>query len=151
MNDQCDDLLEKAAVVEVTNRLFIGTDRRDWTDVAACFADDVLFDMTSIAGGKPERMTPQQIVDGWDAGLRGLKAVHHQVGNHVISVDRDEAEVFCYGIAFHYLPNITNRNTRTFVGTYDLHLRKKGGSWRIDRFRFNLKFIDGNLDLGGTG
>jgi hypothetical protein len=59
----------------------------------------------------------------------------------------NEAELFCYGIALHYLPNPTNRNTRTFVGSYDFHLLRTHGAWKIDRFKFNLKFIDGNKDL----
>lgn len=56
-------------------------------------------------------------------------------------------EVFCYGVAWHYLQNKTDRNTRTFVGSYDFHLVNQDGEWKIDRFKFNLKFIDGNPDL----
>jgi hypothetical protein len=33
-----------------------------------------------------------------------------------------------------------------FVGGYDFHLLQDG-EWRIDLFRFNLKFIDGNVEL----
>lgn len=87
MNDQSQILLEKVAVIDVVNQLFISTDNRDWAKVKACFTNDVLLDMTSI------------------------------------------------------------QNTRTFVGSYNFHLTKAGGSWRIDRFKFNLKFIDGNLNL----
>lgn len=149
-NQECMELLEREAVVEVANRLFIGTDDRDWDAVLSCFADEVLFDMTSVTGGAPERMPKQRIVEGWDEGLRALKALHHQVGNHVVRMQKDEADLFCYGIAIHYLPNQTNRNTRTFVGSYDLHLEKVRGTWRIDRFAFHLKFMDGNMDLEGS-
>jgi hypothetical protein len=147
MNDQLQTLLEKDAVIDVVNQLFISTDNRDWTKVKACFANDVLFDMTSMTGGEPVTMTAQQIVEGWDNGLKALKAIHHQAGNYVVNLKNNEAEVFCYGIALHYLLNPTNRNTRTFVGSYNFHLTKTGGSWRIDRFKFNLKFMDGNLNL----
>lgn len=47
----------------------------------------------------------------------------------------------------HYLPNNSGRNSRTFVGSYDFHLKKKGDRWQIDLLKFNLKFIDGNPDL----
>ena len=63
--------------------------------------------MTSMAGGEPATMTPRQIVDGWETGLKGLKAIHHQVGNYVVTIKRNEAAVFCYGIALHYLPTRT--------------------------------------------
>jgi hypothetical protein len=33
------------------------------------------------------------------------------------------------------------------VGSYDFHLVRAGGAWRIDLFRFNAKFVDGNLEL----
>ena len=147
MNDHSKTLLEKDAIIGVVNQLFISTDNRDWAKVKACFTNNVLFDMTSMTGGEPVTMTPQQIVGGWDNGLKALKAVHHQAGNFIVNLQNNEAEVFCYGIALHYLPNPTNQNTRTFVGSYNFHLTKTDGSWRIDRFKFNLKFIDGNLNL----
>jgi hypothetical protein len=139
--------IEKDRVIETVNRLFINTDNRDWPKVRALFASRVLFDMTSLAGGQPVTIMPQEIVDGWDKGLKALKAIHHQAGNYLIDIKDNEATVFCYGVAWHYLPNKTNRNTRTFVGSYDIHLVKQDGEWKIDRFKFNLKFIDGNPDL----
>jgi hypothetical protein len=147
MTDQYKILLEKDAIIDVVNQLFISTDNREWTKVKACFTDEVLFDMTSMAGGKPATMTSQQIVEAWDKGLKPLKAIHHQAGNYVVTINNHAAEVFCYGIALHYLPNKTNQNTRTFVGSYNFHLVKKDSHWQIDKFKFKLKYIDGNPNL----
>ena len=36
---------------------------------------------------------------------------------------------------------------RTFVGSYDFTLVRDGSAWRIDGFRFNLKYMDGNPNL----
>ena len=145
--EQYDRLVEKDKIIEVLNQLFISTDNRDWMKVKECFSSKVLLDMTSMTGGEPVTLTSQEIVDAWDKGLKALKAIHHQAGNYVVKVDQEEAEAFCYGIASHYLPNKTNRNTRIFVGSYNFHLTKKGESWRIDKFKFNLKYIDGNPNL----
>lgn len=139
--------IEKGRVIETVNRLFINTDNRDWPKVKALFAPRVLFDMTSLAGGQPATISPQEIVDGWDKGLKALKAIHHQAGNYLVDAKDNEATAFCYGVAWHYLPNKTGRNTRTFVGSYDFHLIKQDGEWIIDQFKFNLKFIDGNPAL----
>ncbi|HEX2250220.1 MAG TPA: nuclear transport factor 2 family protein, partial [Gemmatimonadales bacterium] len=68
-------------------------------------------------------------------------------GNYRVEVQADQATAFCYGIASHYRRTTSGRNTRIFVGTYDLHLRTLQGRWRIDRFRFNLKYMDGNAEL----
>ena len=143
-------LLAKDEVKEVVNRLFISTDNRDWATVSQLFAPKVLFDMTSMVGGEPVTLSPQEIVISWDKGLKPLKAIHHQAGNYIVTVNQNEADVFCYGIASHYLPNKTNRNTRIFVGSYDFHLIKNADGWQIDGFKFNLKYIDGNLDLEGS-
>jgi hypothetical protein len=73
-----------------------------------------------MVGGDPVRLTPQEIVASWQKGLKSF-----------------------------YLPNKTNQNTRIFVGSYDFHLIKNGENWQIDKFKYNLKYIDGNPNLVG--
>jgi hypothetical protein len=139
-------VVERERIAQVINRLFVATDARDWEEVRACFAGEVAFDMTSVAGGAPARLSPSQITAGWDSGLRFLDSIHHQTGNLAIQCQEKEATASCYGIAYHYRRTASGRNTRVFVGSYDFHLAL-GEQWKIDLFRFNLKFIDGNLDL----
>jgi len=140
-------LVAKDHIATCIHDLFIGTDRRDWSLVRGCFTEEVDFDMTSLAGGDPVRLTPAQITDAWETGLRPLEQVHHQVGNLQISVDGTTATAFCYGIALHYRTTKDGNNVRRFVGSYDFKLRYEGGLWRISLFRFNLKFVDGNRGL----
>ena len=146
MGDPLGILLAKDSIIDCINRLFIGTDTRDWPAVEACFAPEVHFDMTSLAGGSPGSLTPSQITEMWDQGLRPLQAVHHQAGNYRVEVEGDTAHAFCYGIASHYRTTRSGQNTRTFVGSYDFRLTK-GAQWRITAFQFTLKYIDGNRDL----
>jgi hypothetical protein len=141
------ELVDRAAIIDTITRLFISTDQRNWDAVKACFAPQVQFDMTSMGGGEPAQMTPGQIAGAWEQGLQPLKAVHHLAGNHVVCVEGDRAAAFCYGIASHYLPNASGRNTRTFTGSYDFRLVREAGQWRISGFRFNLKYVDGNVYL----
>ncbi|MGF7034693.1 hypothetical protein J2T17_005662 [Paenibacillus mucilaginosus] len=139
---------EANRIIDAANQLFIQTDERNWPQVKLSFAEKVLFDMSSAGGGEPAMVTPRHIVDGWEAGLAPMKAIHHQIGNYRVDVRGNEADLFCYGIAYHYLPNESGKNTRTFVGSYNLHFIKVSDSWKIDKFKFNLKFIDGNAELG---
>ena len=141
------ELLEKQAIAETINRLFISTDRREWESVRECLADRVMFDMSSMGGPEPALVAAESIVEGWEKGLRALKAIHHQSGNFLAELDGERATAFCYGIASHYLPNLSGQNTRTYVGSYDFGLEKQSGRWRISAFRFNLKYIDGNRQL----
>jgi hypothetical protein len=94
-------------------------------------------------------MSPDDITAMWDAGLKALKVVHHQVGNLLVDINDGQADAFCYGIASHYPPDRTGNNTRTFVGNYGISLVQGGEQSRICKFRFNLKCIDGNQDLEG--
>lgn len=147
METNLDLLAAKDEITDILNQLFVSTDERDWPRVQQCFATAVEFDMTSLAGGNPARMSPQEITAAWDEGLRPIEASHHQVGNYQIVLHGDEANASCYGIALHYRKTQSGRNTRTFVGTYDFHLRRNKDRWRVDLFRFNLKYLDGNLEL----
>lgn len=143
-------LNDRNEVIAAAIRLFACTDTRDWSCVQDVFAPEVLFDMTSLGAPQAEKKTPKQIAAMWDEGLKALTAIHHQAGNFQATVKGNEADVSCYGIAYHYLPNPTNQNTRTFVGSYTFHLVRGESGWKIDRFRFTVKFIDGNKDLEGS-
>jgi hypothetical protein len=140
------DLVERRRITEVVNSLFVATDRRDWVSVRACFAADVLFDMSSLGAGAPARTSPEAIAAGWEAGLEPIEQIHHQSGNLSIHLDGAQANASCYGIAYHHRRTASGRNTRVFVGSYEFHLVLEG-QWKIDLFRFNLKFIDGNAAL----
>ena len=104
-------------------------------------------DMTSLAGGEPARVTGAQIAAGWRDGLQPIDHVHHQVGNFRVEVNGDAADAFCYGVAYHHRNITSPDNIRTFVGSYDFHLVRTSARWRIDVFRFKLKFLTGNLQL----
>ena len=138
---------DRSDIIEAITNLFIATDERNWSRVRHCFATHVTFDMTSLAGGAPATLTPEQIAEGWEQGLRPIQSVHHQAGNFIVRLGSDEAEAFCYAIAYHYRPVKSGNNTRVFVGSYDFHFVRSFEVWKIDGFKFNLKFIDGNKDL----
>ena len=144
-------LLERERVAAVINRLFVATDQREWARVRACLAPRVTFDMASLGGGPPAQLSPQQITDGWAAGLRPIEAVHHQIGNLSVECGEDDAVAACYGIAYHYLRTRSGKDTRVFVGSYDFRLRRTSDLWRISAMRFAAKFVDGNLELESAG
>ena len=147
MSDRIRELVDEHDVIGVVTNLFVATDRRDWDTVLACLAPEVNLDMTSLSGGAPARVPAGEIVADWQQGLAPIDAVHHQVGNFRLEVDGDHAAASCYGIAYHYRAKASGGKTRVFVGTYDVGLRRGASGWRIEEFRFNCRFIDGNLTL----
>jgi len=141
------DLVETDRIGQVLNTLFVGTDARAWDRVRGCFGEKVVLDMTSLGGGSPSTLSPAEIAAGWESGLAPIESVHHQTGNLSVRVDGAEASASCYGIAYHYRRTRSGRNTRVFVGSYDFHLRRREDGWKIDLFRFKVKFVEGNLEL----
>lgn len=139
--------IEKEAIENTVNELFLSTDNRNWPGVLEVFANQVWFDMSSLTQNPPSTIPATQIVKAWEEGLKKLNAIHHQTGNYQVTINGNEADVFCYGTASHYLPNKTNRNTRVFVGSYNFHLIKTGEKWEIDKFKFNFKYMEGNPNL----
>ena len=140
-------LTERERVIECVTTLFVSIDNRDWDTVRSCFTEKVLFN-TALTEGNPEILSCGQIIKDWKEALECLEALHHQVGNFLVRFDENGVIVFCYGIAYHYLPNRSNRNTKLFVGSYDLRLVMQDGGWKITAFSFNSKFVAGNLKLG---
>lgn len=147
MDTAIQQLIDRQEIVDTVTAIFVATDQRDWHQVESCLAEEVTLDMTSFAGGAPVKLTASQVASGWQDGLRAIDEVHHQIGNFRVELLGKESNVFCYGIAYHQRRVTNPDNSRTFVGSYNLHLIRTDSGWRIDLFRFNLKFISGNLEL----
>ncbi len=140
--------IDKENILDTVNKLFLYTDARNWNGLLEeVLAEDVLFDMSSLGAGEPATLKAIQITTMWEQGLKPLEAIHHQTGNFELTIGKAAADVFCYGTAHHYKKHPSGRNTRVFVGSYNLHLVQSSHGWRIDQFRFNCKFVDGNLQL----
>ena len=141
------DLALRLDVEDAVVRMFVATDERDWATLEDCFTNPFTLDMTSLVGGTPTALTPQQVAQAWADGFRPLDYVHHQIGNLRTQVDGNKALVRCHGVALHHRAKASGVKTRLFVGTYELELQQSAQKWRIGRLAFNLKFIDGNLEL----
>ncbi len=140
-------LISKEEVLNIVNKLFIYTDTRNWDGLLKeVFSENVFFDMSSLGGDKPATIKATQITSGWEQGLKAIDSVHHQAGMYNVDIKNKEADVFCYGVAYHHTKNISGGNTRIFVGTYNLHFSQIEQGWRIDKFKFNAKFTSETSD-----
>ncbi len=135
-------LVDRQNVEDTVNRLFIGTDNKNWSEVRSVFAEKVNFDMSSLTGATPTILTSQAITDMWDRGLKPVQSLQHQSGNFLINISGDDAEVFCYGTATHYKNPQFKKNVTSFVGSYNIHLKKIDSIWKIDSLRFNKKYVE---------
>lgn len=136
------DVVDRVAISDTITRLFVYTDQARWDELT----DDVFASTVDFDGGFGDPAGPRSgrdIVDGWRTGLAGLDAVHHQAGNHLVEIAGDRASAHADAIAVHVKNDASNGKTRTFVGSYVIGLRRTDADWRIDRFVYHLKVIDG--------
>lgn len=139
---------ERTQVEDLVKRFFLAIDEKRWDDLPGFMGEKVLFDESSVKGGRPSRMSGSRVVERLRGDLGSLTATHHQIGNLLANVEGDEAAAFCYLTATYYFPAATGGQFHTLVGTYDFHLaRGQGERWSFDAVRFNLKFEDGNPQL----
>jgi hypothetical protein len=145
MNDQ--KFADKIEITELTNKLFMYVDAQQWDKVLnEVFTDNVWFDMKS-AGGEAKELTAKEICDIWRRGFVGLDAVHHQAGHYLISIHDGSADIIAYAIATHYKKSALKGNSRMFVGSYDLKASRTEKGWRLSQFKYNLKYVDGNVAM----
>ncbi|MCU7549640.1 nuclear transport factor 2 family protein [Chitinophagaceae bacterium LB-8] len=134
-------------VIEVVNKLFIYTDEQEWAKLQSeVFTEQIQFDMSSL-GGEPKTAMAKEVCESWQKGFEGLDAVNHLAGNYLVTINELTADVFAYATATHFKKAATQGNTREFVGTYNLHLVYTEKGWRIDAFKYNLKYVNGNVEL----
>lgn len=135
-------------VFDTVNKLFVYTDDRQWTKlIEDVFTAEVMFDMSSMGAGVPKMLLSTEICDMWKAGFESIDVVNHLCGNHLINISGNRANAFAYATATHFKNNAQLRKTREFVGTYNIHLILTENGWRIDSFKYNLKYSTGNLEL----
>lgn len=145
---KADAFTAREQITEVVNKLFVYTDEQNWDKLRSeVFNETVLVDMVSVGAQKAEIMTAQEICDMWKEGFKGLDAIHHQSGDYLITIEGNNAVVKAYAIASHYKKEATQGNVREFIGSYDLKLIKKENGWRLNQFKYNLKYMDGNIEL----
>ncbi|WP_326690828.1 MULTISPECIES: nuclear transport factor 2 family protein [unclassified Streptomyces] len=89
-------------------------------------------DYTSLNGGEPVQLTPQEIVDAWSATLGGYDATQHLIANQLVQVDGDRAVRTASFQATHRLATPHGSSLWTLGGDYRWGLERTGGRWLID-------------------
>ena len=78
------------------------------------------------------------------AALEPLDASQHLLGNHVVTVDGDEARSQCYLQAQHVRSGTPGGDNYIIAGTYTDELRRGTDGWKIARRRLTVTWTSGN-------
>lgn len=135
--------MNKQQIIRQIERLFSGTDARDWHMVEATFSEKVLLDYSSMTGQSAVILSPEGIIRQWSSFLPGFDRTKHQLGGFRVEFGADFALVHLDGKADHYL----NDRIWSVEGTYDVRVEFTNGDWLISEFKFNFLKQSGDSDL----
>jgi hypothetical protein len=146
MSDQ--DLRDRLAVVETCTRMCWHTDKREWEQLRSLvFAERVLVDYTSLNGGKPAELTPDELIAAWRALLSQLDSTQHLLTNHLVELRGDRAVATADFQATHLLANSLGGPLWTLGGHYRFTLHRTANGWRIDGLTMTTAWADGNRQI----
>ncbi len=138
---------DRLAIIELIGRLSLTIDAKDWEAMGRLFTDTVYHDRTSLTGGEPYTAPVAQFVDGWRQTLQNMDAVHHQITNHVVSLDGDQATCVANMQGTHVLANASGGPMWTVGGRHDYQLTRTPYGWRIAGLTFTLQWATGNMNI----
>ena len=138
---------DRLAILELVSRLALTIDAKDWDAMGRLFTDTVYHDRTSLTGGEPYTAPVAQFVDGWRQTLQNMDAVHHQITNHVVNVDGDQATCTANMQGTHVLANASGGPMWTVGGRHEYQLTRTADGWRISGLTFTLQWATGNMNI----
>lgn len=141
------EVADRLAVAETMSRIGLFVDARQWDDLEALFADPVNVDYTSLNGGEPQRLHPAELVGGWRQVLPFLDATQHLIGNHVVTLNGDEASCAANVQGTHVLANHSGGPVWTVGGRYDTTLRRTPSGWTITALTLTVRWATGNQQI----
>lgn len=142
---------DRNAILDVTAKLGLLVDAREWGALEGLFTDPVEIDYTSLNGGDPATLPPADVVAGWRGVLDNLTATQHLIAGQVIDTtnvaDRGEATCAANVQATHVLDNATGGPIWTVGGRYDYRLRRTGEKWLISALKLTVLWAGGNQHI----
>lgn len=140
---------ETQQIIGVIKSLFEGTDGREWQKVETCFAGNVLLDYTSMTGGVPATLSPQEITAAWKTILPGFDSTKHHITDFDVKQKGEEATVTNSGHAVHYMMVAGKQESWIVDGQYAFQLKKINNEWKVSAMKFTKEDISGNMKLPG--
>ena len=134
-----------AAVKTVVESVAILADSGNFEALEKLYADEILVDYTSLAGGEPELKSPTTLMTEWAGVLPGFDRTRHEITNIDVTVTGRRAVATADVIADHYVADLHWQVT----GEYRYDLVNSGEGWRIVSAAFNLQGEKGTRDVFG--
>ncbi len=136
---------DEAAIITTLQSVGSLADQGNFEALEKLYAEEVMLDYTSLAGGEPELKSPQAIMTQWASVLPGFDRTHHKLSNIMIEINGSRASATTDFVADHYLGEMFWQVT----GTYEYRLLKNDDLWQITHHTLNLEGETGSRDIFG--
>jgi hypothetical protein len=140
--------LDRANIIDTINAVGMWADRKDFIKLRPLFAETVAMDYTSLAGGAPVTVKADDLMKGWEAGLKPFRT-QHMITGHLITINGNTAESLSNVHAIHYVPNELGISNWQVYGYYEHKLVRTPNGWKITALKINKTMADGNAALSG--
>lgn len=137
-------LADELAVIRVTNEIDVAVDRKDWPKARSYFADDLRADFTSMSGGQPATIKADDLIKGWSTNLGPKKTSLHLRGNHLVTLNGDQATVYSHAYAWNRMEGNGDPLWEVW-GHYIHELHRTSTGWKVTAFTFVKTNERGNM------
>lgn len=129
-----DELSSKDEIRDCVYRIVRGIDRLDTTIIATAFHDDA-----TIQWHAPKPVPLSEFLSGLDRIKAATRQAQHLVGNVLIDLQGDKANVESYEIARHVTKMGDDWKDMVLASRYLDKFSRRNGVWKID---FRMKMMD---------
>lgn len=125
---------ETARVIAVVSSIPMAVDLAAYDLAEQAFAPSVVIDYTSLWGGKPNTMTPAELMTAWRGIVPGFDVTWHELSDVKAKVTGDRAEASAAVDGRHWIGDALWRP----VGNYRWQLVKHNGAWKVTHMTFAM-------------
>lgn len=109
-------------------------------------ADKLFFDIYPTHIEAKER-TSDEVCDIFNSFSQGLDASNRLIGEIIVSIEDEKANVFTSTTVTHFKKKTKKGNTRELNGDYHLVVTKNNNEWSISSFIYRANQVYGNVEL----
>jgi hypothetical protein len=121
-------------VISTVSAIPLAVDLARYDLAEAAFASSIVIDYSSLWGGKPQRMTPTELMAAWRALVPGFDATRHELRDVRARVQGDSATATAFVDGRHWFEGRLWRP----IGTYSWTLERRGGAWKVTKMTFTM-------------
>lgn len=144
--DRLEVLWEERAITKVITRFGRSLDTGERDMYMACFQKEVSLDFERLTGHAEVRI-PTDLLKRWADLFLSPTRRHHTYSNFDITFDGERAHAKVYFTARHWKATDHGDSANTQYGWYDYWLVRTTDGWKIQRFKHDFQWVDGNGGL----